>query len=168
MRIPLLLYGLALAVRLALIWHFPDPAYPDSFYYVDVARALAAGGGFSVDFIWIFPEVGGGVPADPVLPIPSNAHWMPLASLVQVPFLLAFGDVAWASALPFAFIGATVAPLTWVIARDAGARRAVAIGAGFLAAVPVLSLTYMAQPDNFSLFQPLVAAALWIDRKSVV
>lgn len=167
MRIPLLLYGLALAVRLALIWHFPDPAYPDSFYYVDVARALAAGGGFSVDFIWIFPEVGGGVPADPVLPIPSNAHWMPLASLVQVPFLLAFGDVAWASALPFAFIGATVAPLTWVIARDAGARRAVAIGAGFLAAVPVLSLTYMAQPDNFSLFQPLVAAALWMGARGL-
>lgn len=167
MRIPLLLYGLALAVRLVLIWHFPDPAYPDSFYYVDVARAIAAGQGFSVDFIWIFPEVGGGLPADPVLPIPSNAHWMPLASLVQVPFLLAFGDVAWASAMPFALIGATVAPLTWAIARDAGARRAVAIGAGFLAAVPVLSLTYMAQPDNFSLFQPLVAAALWMGARGL-
>jgi hypothetical protein len=166
-RIPLLLYGLALAVRLVLIWHFPDPAYPDSFYYVDVARALAAGHGFTIDLIWIFPEVGGVLPAEPVLPIPSNAHWMPLASLIQVPFLLVFGEVAWASALPFALVGATAAPLTWAIARDAGARRLVAIGAGFLVAVPVLSLTYMAQPDNFSLFQPLVAGALWMGARGL-
>ena len=167
MRIPLLLYGLALAARLVLIWHFPDPAYPDSFYYVDVARALAAGQGFTIDFIWIFPEVGGGIPAMPVLPIPSNAHWMPLASLVQVPFLVLIGDVAWASALPFALIGATAAPLTWAIARDAGARKEVAIGAGFLVAIPVLSLTYMTQPDNFSLFQPLVAASLWMGARGL-
>ncbi len=167
MRIPLLLYGLALAVRLVLIWHFPDPAYPNSFYYVDVARALAAGDGFNVDVIWIFPEVGGVIPAEPVLPVPSNAHWMPLASVIQVPFLLLFGNVAWASALPFALIGATAAPLTWAIARDAGARRAVAIGAGFLVAIPVLSLTYMVQPDNFSLYQPLVAAALWMGARGL-
>ena len=89
-----------------LIWHFPDPAYPDSSYYVDVARQLHAGHGFNVDFIWIFAEVGGKIPADPTLPIPSNAHWMPLASIVQVPFLALFGDVAWAAALPFALIGA--------------------------------------------------------------
>ena len=167
MRIPILLYGLALAVRLLLIWHFPDPAYPDSFYYVDVARALAAGHGFNIDLIWIFPEVGGVLPAQPVLPVPSNAHWMPLASLVQVPFILAFGEVAWAAALPFALIGAVAAPLTWAIARDAGASRLVAIGSGVLVAIPVLSLTYMAQPDNFSLYQPLVAASLWMGARGL-
>ena len=167
MRIPILLYGLALAVRLVLLWHFPDPAYPDSFYYVDVARSLAAGQGFNVDLVWIFPEVGGVLPTHPVLPIPSNAHWMPLASLVQGPFLMVFGNVAWAAALPFALIGATAAPLTWAIARDAGARRTVAIGAGFLVAIPVLSLTYMVQPDNFSLYQPLVAAALWMGARGL-
>ena len=64
-RTPLLLYGLALVVRALLIWHFPDPAYPDSAYYVDVARALHAGAGFNVDFIWIFAEVGGTIPAEP-------------------------------------------------------------------------------------------------------
>ncbi len=162
MRTPLLLYGLALVVRALLIWHFPDPAYPDSAYYVDVARALHAGHGLTVDFIWIFPEVGGGIPAIPTLPIPSNAHWMPLASIVQLPFLAVFGDAAWASAAPFALIGALAAPLTWAIARDAGARPFVATGAGILTAIPLLSLVYMAQPDNFSLYQPLVIAALWM------
>jgi 4-amino-4-deoxy-L-arabinose transferase-like glycosyltransferase len=155
------LYGLALAVRLVLIWHFPDPAYPDSFYYVDVARALRAGAGFNIDFLWIFPEVGGTIPSDPSLPIPSNAHWMPMASLVQLPFIALLGPTPWASALPFALIGSIAAPLTWAIARDARARSIVAIGAGILVAVPVLSLVYMVQPDNFALYQPLVIAALW-------
>ena len=167
MRTPLLLYGLALVVRALLIWHFPDPAYPDSAYYVDVARALHAGQGFNVDFIWIFPEVGGHIPAIPTLPIPSNAHWMPLASIVQVPFLAIFGDLAWASAAPFALIGAIAAPLTWAIARDAGARPFVAIGAGILVAIPVLSTAYMAQPDNFSLYQPLVIASLWMAARAL-
>jgi 4-amino-4-deoxy-L-arabinose transferase-like glycosyltransferase len=167
MRTPLLLYGLALAVRLVLIWHFPDPAYPDAFYYVDVARALQAGHGFNIDFVWIFPEVGGGIPPVPALPIPSNAHWMPLASLVQLPFTAIFGNVAWAAALPFALIGSLAAPLTWAIARDAKASGLVAVGAGFLVAIPLLSLVYMVQPDNFSLYQPLVVASLWMGARGL-
>ena len=79
---------------------YPDPAYPDSYYYVDVARALAAGHGLNVDFVWIFAEVGGKIPADPVLPIPSNAHWLPLASFLQAPFIAVLGPTAIASALP--------------------------------------------------------------------
>ena len=91
-RTPVALFLLALAVRLGFLALFPDPAYPDSSYYTDVARALVAGHGFNVDFIWIFAEVGGRLPADPHLPIPSNAHWMPLATIVQVPFLVADSD----------------------------------------------------------------------------
>ena len=162
MRPLLLLYVLALVVRLVHIALFPDPAYPDSYYYVNVARELARTGRFEVDFVWIFAEVGGRLPDDPTLPIPSNAHWMPLASLVQVPFIALLGETAWASALPFAIVGALAAPLTWLIARDAGAPPIVAGAAGFLTAVPLLSLPFMAQPDNFSLFQPLAAASLWL------
>ena len=160
MRIPIALYLLALVGRLALIAGFPDPAYPDSFYYVDVARQLAAGHGFSIDVVWIFAEVGGHIPAHAVLPIASNAHWMPLASMVQVPFIWLLGPTAVASALPFALIGAIAAPLAWFIARDAGAPGFVGIGAGVLVALPALSFVYMAQPDNFSLYQPLVAGSL--------
>ena len=167
MRIPLLLYGLAVAVRLVLIAHFPYPAYPDSAYYSDVASSLLAGHGFNVDFIWIFAEVGGVLPIDAVLPIPSNAHWMPLASIVQLPFLAVFGNVAWAAALPFALIGAIASPLAWGFARDAGARPGVAVGAGILTAVPLLSTVYMVQPDNFSLFQPLVLGSLWLGARAL-
>ena len=167
MRTPIALYLLALIVRLAVMAHFPDAAYPDSYYYSDVARSLAAGHGFSVDFVWIFAEVGGKIPAVPVLPIPSNAHWMPLASLVQVPFIAALGPTAVASALPFALIGALAAPLTWAIARDAGTSRLVAVGVGVMVALPLLLLVFMVQPDNFSLFQPLVAGALWLGSRGL-
>ena len=162
MRTPIALYALALVARLVVAAGFPDPAYPDSFYYVDVARQLAAGHGFNVDVVWIFAEVGGKIPADPMLPIASNAHWMPLASIVQVPFIWLLGPTAMASALPFAFAGAFAAPLAWAIARDAGLSPFVAAAAGVLTALPALSFVYMAQPDNFSLYQPLVAGSLWL------
>ena len=167
MRTPITLYLLALVARLASIGHFADPAYPDSYYYVDVARNLAAGHGFNVDFVWIFAEVGGKLPANPDLPIPSNAHWMPLASIVQVPFIWLLGPTAIASALPFAIIGALAAPLTWAIARDAGTSELVARGAGVLVALPFLLLVFMVQPDNFSLYQPLVAGALWLTARGL-
>lgn len=162
LRTPIALYALAFVARLVVAAGFPDPAYPDSFYYVDVARQLAAGHGFNVDVIWIFAEVGGQIPANAVLPIPSNAHWMPLASLVQVPFIWLLGPTAMASALPFAFAGAFAAPLAWAIARDANLPPFVAVGAGILTALPALSFVFMAQPDNFSLYQPLVAGSLWL------
>ena len=167
MVIPIALYLLAFVGRLVLVGGFADPAYPDSFYYVDVARQLAAGHGFHTDVLWIFAEVGGKIPPDPTLPIPSNAHWMPLASIVQVPFIWVLGPTAFASALPFALIGATAAPLAWAIGRDAGVPGYVAVGAGILTALPGLSWVYMAQPDNFSLYQPLVAGALWMAARGV-
>jgi hypothetical protein len=166
-RIPIALYLLALVVRAVLIAVYPDAAYPDSYYYSDVARALAEGRGFEVDFIWIFAEVGGVIPANPVLPIASNAHWMPLASMVQVPFLAIFGSNPAAAAAPFALIGSLAAPLAWAIARDAGASARVAVGAGVLTALPALSLVFMTQPDNFSLYQPLVAGALWLTARGL-
>lgn len=164
---PLALYALALAVRLVLLAGFADPGYPDSFYYVEVAHSLAAGRGFTIDAIWIFPEVGGAIPADPTLPVPSNAHWMPLASIVQVPFIWLLGPTAIASALPFAILGSLAAPLTWAIARDAGATRLVAVGAGVLVAIPLAAAVFMAQPDNFGLYQPLVAGALWMGARGL-
>ncbi|MBA2719586.1 MAG: glycosyltransferase family 39 protein [Chloroflexi bacterium] len=167
MRTPLALYLLALVGRLVLIWLHPDPAYPDSAYYADVARSLAEARGFSVDFVWIFAEVGGRIPADPVLPIPSNAHWMPLASIVQVPFLTIFGMNPVAAAVPFALSGALAAPLAWAIGREAGASRVVSVGAGILTAFPALSFPFMVQTDNFSLYQPLVAGALFLGARGL-
>ncbi|MEO7664870.1 MAG: glycosyltransferase family 39 protein [Candidatus Limnocylindrales bacterium] len=161
MRTPVALFVLALAVRLGLIALFPDAAYPDSFYYADVARSLAAGHGLNIDVVWIFAEVGNHIPAVPTLPIPSNGHWLPLSSLIQAPFITVLGPTGFASALPMALIGSLAAPLTWAIARDARAQPIVATTAGVLSAIPAAVTVFMVQPENFAIVHPLVAATLW-------
>jgi hypothetical protein len=161
LRAPILLYALALAVRALLVALYPDPAYPDSYYYVEVARSIAAGNGLNVDFIWIFAEVGARIPAVPTLPIPSNAHWLPLASLLQAPFVSLLGPTAVASAIPGVLIGALAAPLTWAIARDAGSSGTVARAAGVVAAIPGAVTVFMAQPETFPLTMVIVPATLW-------
>ena len=159
---PLVLFAVALLARMAVGALHVDPAYPDSYYYVNVAQALAAGRGFTVDYVWNYVDVGGTLPATGVLPIPSNAHWMPLAALVQVPFIWLLGPTALASALPFWLIGATAAPLAYLIGRDAGLERGICLTAGLLTAVPAAVLPFMAQPDNFGLYMTLGAVALWL------
>jgi len=64
-RIPFALFAFALVVRAAVFGLHPDAAYSDSYYYVDVARALHAGHGFNIDFIYSFLDVGGRLPSDP-------------------------------------------------------------------------------------------------------
>jgi hypothetical protein len=158
---PVALFVTALFVRVLVAAGYSDPAYPDSFYYANLARELAAGRGFQIDYVWNFVEVGGRLPAAAQLPIPSNAHWMPLAALIQVPFLWALGTNAVASGLPFWIIGATAAPITYWIGRDAGLGKTPAIGAGLLAAAPGALTQFISQPDNFALYMPLGALALW-------
>jgi 4-amino-4-deoxy-L-arabinose transferase-like glycosyltransferase len=161
MVIPIALFLVALGARLLTGVLFIDPAYPDSFYYVNVARELAAGNGFQVDFIWNFVETGGVLPAAAVLPIPSNAHWMPLASLVQVPVIWLLGPTPLASALPFWLASAAVAPVTFWIGRDASMPPWQAAAAGLMVAVPALIDPFLAQPDNFGLFMLLGTLSLW-------
>jgi hypothetical protein len=165
--IPVLLFATAFLVRALVGMLFQGPAYPDSYYYVNVARELAEGNGFQVDYIWNFVDVGGRLPADPSLPIPSNGHWMPLASLVMVPFIWLLGATPLAFGLPFWIAGALAAPLTWAIGRDAGLGDRASIGGALLVAVPGGMTPFLSQPDNFGLFMPLGALAMWLCARSI-
>jgi hypothetical protein len=160
-RIPFGLFALALVVRGVVFGLHPDAAYPDAYYYVDVARALQAGHGFSIDFIWSFVDVGGRIPAHPMLPIASNAHWMPLAAVIQLPTMWLLGPTTLASIIPFTVLGSLSAPLTWLLAREIGCSPRVALAAGIAVAVPAAATIFMAQPDTMALYQPLGTAALW-------
>ena len=87
--------------------------------------------------IWNFVESAACCPAAGVLPIPSNAHWMPLAALVQVPFIWLLGPTPLASALPFWIASAAAAPLTWLDrARRLACARWQAAAAGVMVALP--------------------------------
>ncbi len=165
--VPIGLFLLALAIRAVLAALNPDPGYPDSAYYVDIARNIAAGKGFTENFLWTFIDVGGRIPANPHLPVPSNAHWAPLASIVQVPFVWLLGPTQLASLLPFVLVGALAAPLGWAIARDAGSSPLVQVGAGILGAVPGLVTVFMAQQDNFALTMVLGGGAIWLTTRGL-
>lgn len=158
----LVLFAIACLVRAATGAAFAGPAYPDSYYYVNVARELATGHGLTVDYIWNFVDVGGFLPAQPSLPIPSNAHWMPLAAIVQVPFVWLIGAGPLAAALPMWLIGSLAAPLTYLIGRDAGFGGNASVAAALLAAVPGGLTPFFGQPDNFGLFMTLGALSLWL------
>src|SRR6185436_17407381 len=58
------------------------------------------------------------------------------------------------------------APLTYVIAKDAGTSRVVAITAGLLAAVPAALLPFMAQPDNIGMYMVLGGLALLLGSRA--
>jgi hypothetical protein len=167
-RIPFVLYGLALAVRAIVFGLHPDAAYPDSYYYVNVARALQSGHGFNIDFIWSFVDVGGRIPADPTLPIPSNAHWMPLAAIIQLPTMWLLGPTPLASAIPFAIVGSLAAPMTGLLAREIGCSPRIALAAGITVAIPAAATIFMAQPDNLALYQPLGTAAMWLTARALL
>ncbi|MEX2546497.1 MAG: glycosyltransferase family 39 protein [Chloroflexota bacterium] len=160
--IPIVLFTTAFLVRAAVGAAFAGPAYPDSYYYVHIGEQLAAGYGFTANYIWNFVDVGGRLPADPILPIASNAHWMPLAAMIQAPFLMLLGKGAVASGLAFWIVGALAAPLTWWIGRDAGLARGATLAAGLMVAVPGGLTPFLSQPDNFGLFMTLGALALWL------
>jgi 4-amino-4-deoxy-L-arabinose transferase-like glycosyltransferase len=163
----LALFVSSLILRFACFALFPYPAYPDSFYYTAVARSLASGHGLSINYLWNFVEVGSVVPAHGVLPMASNAHWMPLASIIQVPFIWVLGPIDFASALPFMLLGAVLAPLTYAFVRDMARPHIRDLGwpavlAGILAASTGFTITFLSQADNFALYAVLVIPVLWI------
>jgi hypothetical protein len=143
MGIPIALYAVALVVRALLILLYADPAYPDAYYYVDVARALHAGQGFNLDVIWI-AEVGRTIPADPNLPSPRT----PLdAARIHRPGAVHVAVQGDAGRLRGRSRSRRSPPLTWAIAREP-ARSIVAVGAGLLVAVPALMTTFILQPTT--------------------
>lgn len=119
----LVLFRLGSAVVLS------EPGYTDAYYYVDVAKRLAAGQGLTADFVWNWIEASG------PLPVPSHRFWMPLATALQalgikvLPFLDSFRaaqavEIALAACLP---------PLTYRAARSLGATTSAALVAASLA-----------------------------------
>lgn len=160
LHIGLVLFAVSLTVRAATFAAFGHPAYVDSIYYSSVAQAMAAGDGMSIGYLWAFSDVGGAIPAVPTLPLAAFAHWAPLASFIQLPFILLLGPSDFAAALPFMLLSSVLAPMTYALTRDLLNRR-VALLAGVLAIFPGVS-GFLAQTDNFSLFAVIVTAALWL------
>ena len=102
-----------------------------------------------------------------VLPIPSNAHWLPLASFLQAPFIAVLGPTAIASAPPDG--PDRLAHRAAHVAHRPRRRRPADRGAA-RASLPRSrrpATVFMAQPENFAILQPLVAATLWLTARGL-
>ncbi len=165
-----ILFALALLMRFVAALLVDYPPYGDPAYYQLVGEQLAAGHGFSVPVLWSFLDVGGRLPADPILPVPSNGHWMPLTSIVAAGSIAVFGDLLgpWhAAELPMILIGAALVPLTYYVAVDLwGSRFSSWIAALLvLASGPLLVMAPLV--DAFAVFGAAGAATIWTSMRAV-
>ncbi len=165
--IPLGLYALALVVRLLAATELPFPTTEPSAYYVGVAQNLIAGDGLVSNSVWSY--------ATPPLEVPKPAFelWLPLSTFVSAAAMAVLESSFRAAQVGGALLGAAVAPLAWVVGREAAnaqgldSRRggAVAITAGLLAAVLSPLVLGSIVPDSYMPFTVfMLAAALLVPR----
>jgi 4-amino-4-deoxy-L-arabinose transferase-like glycosyltransferase len=165
-----ILFGLALLTRFAAALLINYPPYVDPAYYQLVGEQLAAGHGFSVPVLWSFLDVGGRLPAEPMLPLPSNGHWMPLTSIVAAGSIATFGDLlgSWRAAqLPMILLGAALVPFTYHVAMDLWSSRFNAWIAALLVLTAGPLLVMAPLVDAFVVFGAAGAAAIWCSMRAV-
>lgn len=165
-----ILFVVALVTRLVAALVVDYPPYGDPAYYQMVAEQLAAGHGFSAPVLWSFLEVGGRLPVDPMLPVPSNGHWMPLTSIVAAGSIALFGDLMGsyrASQLPMIVLGAALVPFTYYLAIDLSGSRFNAWIAAMLVLTAGPLLVMAPLVDAFVVFGAAGTAAIWCSMRAV-
>jgi hypothetical protein len=153
------LVALAVRVAAARLVVFPTPE--DTAYYFGVARNLVEGRGLITDALWSYqtPPL--------VVPRPAFEVWLPLPTLLMaVPMKLLGATFAASQLLPI-LAGALVPVLTWRLGADValerglppGRRRVLALGAGLTAAVYLPAVLHSTLPDSTALFTVLALGA---------
>ncbi len=162
-----ILTALALLVRASAAWLIPFPPHVDAAYYTMVAEQLATGHGFSAPALWSFLEVGGRLPAEPSLPVPSNGHWMPMSGVVAAVGMAFLGPDWRAGQVPMVLLSALLVPITYA----AGylifeSRRIALLGAALAIAAGPLLLMYP-MVESFAAFGVFGAITLLASIRAV-
>jgi 4-amino-4-deoxy-L-arabinose transferase-like glycosyltransferase len=164
------LTALALVARVGAAWLVEAPPYTDPAYYLLTGQRLADGLGFTTPLLWSFLEVGGTLPADPGLPVPSHGHWMPLTSIVAAAGIWLFEPLlgAWRAAqLPFVLLSTALVPFTYLVSRELWPSRGAAVAAALLAILAGPFLVYYPQVNNIAVFGAAGAVAVWCAIRAV-
>ncbi len=148
------LFLLALLVRLGTAVLIPEPGYMDAAYYAADGLRLADGDGPTEPFVWNYLH-----PPD-ALPQPAFSYWMPLPSLLTVPFWT-WGKSYLAAQIPFAILSALWvvggALLAWQLTR----RQRTFWGAGGLLIFSGGYFPFWTLPETFTPYALCGALALW-------
>ena len=162
-----ILFGVAVLVRATAAWLVPFPPHVDAAYYTTVAEQLASGNGFTTPVLWSFLEVGGHLPTNPTLPVPSNAHWMPLTAVISAGSMALFG-VDWrAGQLPMVILSSLLVPITYVAGSLVWRSRRVAVIGSLLAVAAGPLLLMYPLVESFAAFGLLGALTLLFSVRAV-
>jgi 4-amino-4-deoxy-L-arabinose transferase-like glycosyltransferase len=146
---------LALAVRLIVAALIPHPGYMDAAYYAAGAVRMAQGSGLNEPFLWHYLDDPAG------LPHPGFLYWMPLSSLLAIPFAALFPGSFFALQLPFALLSALLPFLSYAIAWQTSGVRRHAWAAGLLTIFSGFFFPYWTLPEAFALFALFGGLTLW-------
>lgn len=152
----LLLFCLALVVRLAVAAFVPQPGYMDSAYYAAGAAQLARGGGLCEPFLWNYLDDPAGIPH------PGFLYWMPLPSLLAAPFAVLVPGSFFALQLPFATLSALLPLVAYGLAWQTVERRRAAWLAGLFTLFSGFFFPFWTLPETFAPYALFGSLALWL------
>ena len=130
----LLICALALVFRLALMSLIQNPGINDPVHYYNLGRRLAAGQGFTIDYVWHYSRI-------PQAITHGVDHWMPLAGVASALGMAAGGVDIQAALTLFLLAGSLLPALIFIAARQLGQDDACALtAAAFGALLPEFAL----------------------------
>ena len=157
----LLVFAVALVVRVIIAPQIVFPKPEDTAYYAGVARNLLEGRGLVSDAMWSYAT-------EPlVFPKPAFEVWMPLPAFVAAGSMALLGVSYAAAQPPFLIIGSLVSVLAWRLAADVALERgvsrdrrlAIALGTGLTCAVYLQLVLFSALSDSTVMFGALALGA---------
>jgi len=160
----LLVFGLALVVRLLAMLPVQHPGYMDAAYSYDIALNLLDGRGLTEPFLWNYLDDPSG------LPHPSHLYWMPLPTLLATLSMIVLGSGYRPAQLPFVVLSALLPVVSYWVAMETGNSRRHAWLAAGLTVFSGFYLRYWGQTDNFAPFAltgSLCLVAAWRSQQAV-
>ena len=155
------IFALAVIVRAVAAAQVPFPVPEDTAYYWGVARNAVDGRGLVTDAMWSYqlPPLS--------FPRPAFDIWLPLPTLLEIPFMAVLGTGFRAAQVGSVLVSAVVPVLAWRLAADLAAERGLsrtrartmAIGAGVVASIYGPLAMFGALADSTAPFTVLALAA---------
>ncbi len=150
-----LVFALALLVRVIAALPQDQPNYMDAAYYTVGGQRLAQGFGLNDPYVWNYLDQ----PTN--LPHPSHLYWMPLPSILVVVSQSIFGVSYRAAQIPFVLLAALLPVLAYLIASRISSVRRHAWMAALLTMFSPFYLPYWGVPESFAPFAVAGALALY-------
>ena len=143
-----------IAMRLYFAVQMQAPGHGDLSYYFALAKNLAAGRGFVIDYVWHFLVLPDG------LTHYSNDFWMPLTSIIISIFLIAFGESMPSALLPSIIFGLGLAFITFFIGMEYTKSRIISLWSAIICLFAPSLFKYSLLTDSSIYYAVFVAAGL--------